>query len=121
MKNRYLVVLSTCPDEDSAATLARTLVSENLAACVNRVPGVRSTYRWQGDLKDEAEVLLVIKTSGERLVTLTARIEQLHPYEVPEIIALEIEAGSERYLDWLGQTLRRDVTTRAPASTQEPR
>jgi periplasmic divalent cation tolerance protein len=121
MKNRYLVVFSTCPDEDSAATVARALVSENLAACVNRVPGVRSTYRWQGELKEDAEVLLVIKTSGDRLVTLTTRIEQLHPYEVPEIIALEIENGSERYLDWLGQTLGRDITTRVPASTQEPR
>ena len=121
MKNRYLVVLCTCPDEDSAATVASVLVSENLAACVNRVPGVRSTYCWQGELKDHAEVLLVIKTSSDRLVTLTARIEQLHPYEVPEIIALKIEDGSERYLDWLGQTLGRDITTRAPAFTQEPR
>jgi len=121
MKNRYLVVLSTCPDEDSAAIVARALVSENLAACVNRVPGVRSTYCWQGELKDDAEILLVIKTSSDRLVTLTARIEQLHPYEVPEIIALQVENGSERYLDWLGQTLGRDITTRATAFTQEPR
>ncbi len=105
MKNKYLVVFCTCPDEAAAAALANELVGENLAACVNRIPGVRSTYRWEGELRDDAEVLLVIKTSGDRMGTLFARIEQLHPYEVPEIIAVEIGAASERYLGWLGQTL----------------
>ena len=105
MKNKYLIVFSTCPDEDSAASLATALVSEGLAACVNRVPGVRSTYRWQGEIHDEPEVLLIAKTTRGRLSNLTARIEELHPYEVPEVIAVDIGAGSERYLDWLGQTL----------------
>ena len=114
------MVFSTCPDEHSAATLARALVAEGLAACVNRVPGVRSTYRWQGEIRDESEILMVIKTSADRLGTLTTRIEQLHPYEVPEIIALEIGAGSERYLEWLGQALPGNTTKRAPAPTQEP-
>ena len=114
------MVFSTCPDEHSAATLARALVAEGLAACVNRVPGVRSAYRWQGENRDEAEIVMVIKTSADRLGTLTTRIEQLHPYEVPEIIALEIGAGSERYLEWLGQTLPGNTTKRAPAPTQEP-
>jgi periplasmic divalent cation tolerance protein len=79
-------------------------VSEGLAACVNRVAGVRSTYRWQGRLCDDAEVLLVIKTPAERIATLCARLEALHPYDVPEVIALPIVAGAERYLAWLGQT-----------------
>lgn len=100
---KHFVVLSTAPDEASAAALARALVEEGLAACVNRVSGVRSTYRWQGRIVDDAEWLLVIKTSAERLATLCARLEALHPYDVPEVVALPIVAGAERYLAWLGQ------------------
>ena len=98
------IVMSTAPDESTAGRLAETLVAEDLAACVSRLPGLRSTYRWQGRMCDEAEVLLIIKTSAARLATLCARLEALHPYEVPEVIALPIVAGSERYLAWLGQT-----------------
>lgn len=103
MTAKHFVVLSTAPDEGTAAALARALVEEGLAACVNRVSGVRSTYRWQGQIIDDAEWLLVAKTSAERLATLCARLEALHPYDVPEVIALPIEAGAERYLAWLGQ------------------
>ena len=85
--------------------LARTLVSERLAACVSQVAGVRSTYRWEGRTHEDEEILLIIKTSAERLATLSARIEALHPYEVPEVIAVEVAGGSERYLAWLGQTV----------------
>ena len=98
------VVLSSAPDEATATRLAETLIEEELAACVSRVAGMRSTYRWQGRVCDEPEVLLIIKTSGARLATLCARLEALHPYEVPEVIALPIVAGAERYLGWLGQT-----------------
>ena len=105
MKNKYLVALCACPDEATAAALARTLVNEGLAACVNQVAGVRSTYRWAGQLHEDEEILLIIKTSAERLATLSARIEALHPYEVPEVIAVEVIGGSERYLAWLGQTV----------------
>jgi len=104
LTEKNFVVLSTVPDEATAGHLASTLVEEGLAACVSRLPGLRSTYRWQGRMCDEAEVLLIIKTSAARLATLCARLETLHPYEVPEVIALPIVAGSERYLAWLGQT-----------------
>lgn len=119
MKNKYLVVFTSCPDEATALALATALVQENLAACVNRLPGARSSYRWQGELRDDAEVLLIIKTSGDRLGNLSARIQQLHPYEVPEIVALDIGAGSERYLHWLGQTLAADRSMPLPTPTQE--
>jgi periplasmic divalent cation tolerance protein len=107
MKDKYLVALCTCPDQATAGTLARTLVNERLAACVNQVGGVRSTYRWEGQLHEDEEILLIIKTSAERLATLSARIEALHPYEVPELIAVKVIGGSERYLAWLGQTVGR--------------
>jgi periplasmic divalent cation tolerance protein len=105
MKDKHLVVLCSCPDEATAGMLARTLVSERLAACVSQVAGVRSTYRWEGRTHEDEEILLIIKTSAERLATLSARIEALHPYEVPEVIAVEVAGGSERYLAWLGQTV----------------
>ena len=104
LNEKNFVVLSTAPDEATASQLASTLVEEGLAACVSRLPGLRSTYSWQGRMCDEPEVLLIIKTSAARLATLCARLEALHPYEVPEVIALPIVAGSERYLAWLGQT-----------------
>ncbi len=96
-----LVVLCTCPDEASAERIAREVVSGRLAACVNRLGGVRSTYRWKDGLQDEPEVLLVIKTVSTRYEELEMRLKALHPYEVPEIIAVPILAGSERYLAWM--------------------
>jgi periplasmic divalent cation tolerance protein len=101
-----LVVLCTCPDEPSAQRIARELVSAGLAACVNRLETVRSTYRWQGALQDEPEVLLVIKTVTGRYEALEMRLKALHPYEVPEIIALPILAGSKPYLAWMTQETR---------------
>ncbi len=96
-----LVVLNTCPDDDSAARLARALVEERLAACVNRLPLTASTYRWQGQVVEEAEVLLVIKTVADRYQALVARLQQLHPYQVPEIIAVPVADGLPAYLEWL--------------------
>lgn len=101
MNPKHIVVFCSCPDEAVASQLASTLVSEGLAACVNRVSGVHSTYSWAGALCDEAEVLLTIKTLGERYPALEARIRALHPYEVPEIIAVPVVAGSAGYLDWV--------------------
>ena len=75
--------------------------SERLAACVNRLPGVRSTYFWDGRLQDDAEILLIIKTTGRRLPDLTQRLKALHPYELPELVALPVVGGNERYLDWV--------------------
>ena len=96
-----LVVLCTSPDEATAERIARELVTGRLAACVSRVGPLRSTYLWQGDLKDEPEVLLVIKTLRGRYEELEMRLRALHPYEVPEIIALPILAGSKQYLAWM--------------------
>jgi periplasmic divalent cation tolerance protein len=100
-----LLCLSTCPNADVAARIARALVEERLAACVNRLPGVNSTYRWQGEIHEDAEVLLLIKTTRERFDALRDRLAELHPYEVPELIALEVADGLPAYLDWLaGET-----------------
>jgi periplasmic divalent cation tolerance protein len=96
-----IVVFSTFPSEDKAADVARTLVSEGLCACVNLVPPVRSIYRWQGQICDERETLAIMKTTRERFDALRERLVALHPYEVPEVIALPVEAGHPPYLDWV--------------------
>jgi periplasmic divalent cation tolerance protein len=96
-----LLILCTCPDGESAARIARVLVEEHLAACVNRVPGLTSVYRWQGEIHEDSEVLLLIKTRSELFESLRARLVALHPYDVPEVIALDIAAGHAPYLDWL--------------------
>lgn len=101
-----LVVYSTCPDAACADRLARTLVEERLAACVNAVPGIRSTYRWQGQIEQADEVLLMIKTSRDRLDALTARLQELHPYELPEVLAVEVCDGLDAYLAWLTEQTR---------------
>lgn len=99
------VVFSTFPDADTAARIARTLVEEQLAACVNVVPAVRSIYRWEGKVCDEAETLAVIKTTAERYAALCARITELHPYQVPEVIALALADGHPPYLAWLAEQI----------------
>ena len=104
-ENKHLIVFCSCPDVDSAGRLADTLVEERLAACVTRLPGATSVYRWEGAVQRDTEVLLIIKTTAERLANLTARIEALHPYEVPEVLAVPVAGGAERYLAWLGQTV----------------
>ena len=96
-----LLCLSTCPDDETAAWIARTLVEDKLAACVNRVPGIASTYRWQGEIRQDTEVLLVIKTTRERFDDLRQRLAEMHPYEVPELVAFDIAEGLPAYLEWL--------------------
>ncbi len=105
-----LLVLSTCPDEASAARIAATLVGERLAACVTRVPGARSLYRWQGVPEQTDEVQLLIKTSTARYAALAERLRALHPYAVPEILALPVAHADADYLDWL----HAQVTAPAP-------
>jgi periplasmic divalent cation tolerance protein len=95
------VVLLTAPDAAMAERLARALVEERLAACVNLVPGVRSFYRWEGRVEDASEVLLVVKTRADRSATLAARVRELHPYELPEVVELAAAGGSAEYLDWV--------------------
>jgi len=100
-----LLVLTTCPDEAVAGRIARELVEGGLAACVSQMPGLRSTYRWKGRVEDEPEVLLLIKTVATRFQDLEMRLKSLHPYEVPEIIAVPIARGSLDYLSWLRTAL----------------
>jgi periplasmic divalent cation tolerance protein len=96
-----LVVFSTFPNPDKAAEVARTLVNEQLAACVNLVGGVRSIYRWKGEISDDSETLAVIKTTRERFDAMRTRLVELHPYDVAEVIALPVEAGHAPYLAWV--------------------
>jgi periplasmic divalent cation tolerance protein len=99
-ENHAIVVLVTAGSSDQAANIARSLVEERLAACVNVVP-VRSIYRWEGKVADDGEWLLVVKTTRERFDAVEARIRELHSYAVPEVIALDVALSSRPYLDWL--------------------
>ncbi|MEK7233375.1 MAG: divalent-cation tolerance protein CutA [Elusimicrobiota bacterium] len=101
MANSFRVVLITAPRGKRAEFLARSLVSEHLAACVNRVPGVVSYYRWQGRMRRDAESLLIAKTTASKLPALRRWIETHHPYSTPEVLALPVAAGSKTYLKWL--------------------
>jgi periplasmic divalent cation tolerance protein len=100
------IVFVTVPDTETGAWLARALVGESLAACVNVVPGVRSVYRWKGAVEDAGEALLVVKTVAGRLDALCGRIRELHPYDVPEVVAVAVVGGSEAYLDWVRGEVR---------------
>ena len=95
------VALITAPDLETATGIARALVEERLVACVNLVPGVRSIYRWEGKVEDDAEVLLVVKTRADRAGSLVDRVAELHPYELPEVVMLPAVGGSLAYLDWV--------------------
>lgn len=97
---QVLVVLVTCP-KDHARDLARTLIEERLAACVNRIPGLTSVYRWEGKVAEDEEVLLMIKTTAQGFPKLRDRVLALHPYDLPEILALGVEQGLPGYLAWV--------------------
>lgn len=100
-----IVVLCTCPDKACASQLASAVVDQRLAACVNQVDGITSTYRWQGEVNKDEESMLIIKTAAERLGELETFIRANHPYDVPEVISLCIEGGSRAYHDWIrGET-----------------
>lgn len=100
-----IVVLSTCASADEAGRIARTLVEKRLAACVNVVAGVHSVYRWKGTVEEEAEVMLVIKSSRALFNQLRSELERMHSYEVPEVVAVPIVDGSDRYLAWMDREL----------------
>ena len=104
-ENQYVVVLCTCPDDETGATIAARLVDEGLAACVSRVPEITSTFRWEGRIEEEQEVLLVIKSAATRVDELAERIRTLHPYELPEVIAVPVCGGLDGYLAWIGASL----------------
>jgi periplasmic divalent cation tolerance protein len=102
----FVIVLVTVPDEQVASRIAQALVSEKLAACVNVLPGVRSVYAWKGEICNEGELLCLLKTRRALYPGVRERVLQLHPYEVPEIIALPLIEGSDNYLAWLRDSTR---------------
>lgn len=115
------LVLVTAPNQTDARAIARALVGDGLAACVNVLGPIRSIYRWRGAIEDEAEYLLLIKTRARLYARLERRVRELHSYEVPEVIALPVEAGSAPYLKWLldatGPSLRQRAKPVSAART----
>ena len=105
----YGVMLTTTPTREEAQKIARLLIEEKLAACVQLMP-IESFYFWQGKTQNEAEILLLIKTRTALFDTLTARIKQIHSYTVPEIVALPFTAGFQGYFDWIGQVTANPAT-----------
>ena len=95
------VVLVTAPDEEVAARICRGLVEEGLVACGTIVPRVRSVYRWEGEVCDESEALIVLKTDRARVPEVVRRVPDVHPYEIPEVLVLAVEAGHVPYLEWV--------------------
>jgi periplasmic divalent cation tolerance protein len=102
----FQIVLSTCADREQAERIAHRLVEDQLAACVNILPGVQSVYRWQGKVESAAEVLMVIKTRTDLVPGVELAIAGLHSYEVPEFLVLPVFGGSHAYLAWLRDNLR---------------
>ena len=100
-----LLVFSTFADEESAARVIRVLVEERLIACGNLLPGARSICRWKGQLEDQREVVVLMKTRKQDWTALLSRLHDLHPYEVPECVAIRIAAGAPKYMAWLEESL----------------
>ncbi len=96
-----VIMFVTASSAEEAELIAKPLVEEKLAACVNILPGLRSIYRWQGELCDESEVLLIIKSQAERVTAIIDRVKEIHSYDVPEVIAIQIQDGAQDYLQWL--------------------
>lgn len=104
--SRYILVLTTIGSEEEAARLGRSLVERRLVACVNDVGPIRSFFRWKGKLEDASEHLLLLKTRSDRYAELEAALQELHPYDVPEVIAVHIEDGSRAYLSWIDENVQ---------------
>ncbi|WP_068546999.1 divalent-cation tolerance protein CutA [Thalassotalea crassostreae] len=102
----FQVVLCNCPDEDVAFRISEIIVKEKLAACVNILPKITSIYSWQGTIKRDSEVMLMIKTKQSLYTELEQCIKKYHPYDVAEVIALDIQQGSAQYLDWITNTVK---------------
>jgi periplasmic divalent cation tolerance protein len=107
--DRVMVALTTAPSVEVAERIGRSVVEERLAACANVVPGVTSIFRWKGAVERESEVLVVLKTTAEGVEALERRVVELHPYEVPEVVAFPVEAGHAPYLDWVRREVSHDV------------
>ena len=120
MTDAVLLCYCSCPDAGSAQTIAEALVAERLAACVQCLPGVRSTYRWQGAVTTDNESLLLIKTSAGALEALTRRVLALHPYDLPEVIAVPVEGGHAAYLDWVRANVQTQGRSPRPGAKRGP-
>jgi len=106
----FFVALCACPDGETARRIGHDLVEGSLVACVNVVPGLRSIYRWNDSIRDDQEVLMILKTAADRLPDARQRLVALHPYEVPEVVALPVADGHDAYLSWVY------CATRAPTT-----
>lgn len=105
MPTCHQIILCTCPDKDTAEKIAHLLVTGQLAACVNILPGILSVYTWQGQVESAQEHLLLVKSHKDHYQSLEKAIRDNHPYEIPEIIAVPIEAGLPEYLNWIDSCL----------------
>ena len=105
-----LIVFTTFASEEDGARVVRALLEERLIACGNLLPGARSLYRWQGELKDEREVVVLMKTRKQDWTVLLSRLHELHPYDTPECIAVRVAAGAPRYMAWLEESLAPEGT-----------
>jgi periplasmic divalent cation tolerance protein len=101
----YRVVLSTINDRDQAENLAQTLLEERLVACINILGPLTSLYHWQGEITRDQEFLLIMKTTASREAALLSRVQELHPYDIPEVIVVPIETGTPSYLGWIAATV----------------
>ncbi len=109
VSEEFTVALSTFPDEETAKRIARELVENALVACANIVPSITSIYFWKDNVEESTEVLGIFKTTAARFAEFQTRLHALHPYDVPEIIRLNIAEGSPEYLRWIGESCARTV------------
>ncbi|MCV6636885.1 divalent-cation tolerance protein CutA [Candidatus Albibeggiatoa sp. nov. NOAA] len=105
----YQVLFNTCPDLNTAQDIAKVLLEKHLAACINIVPQIQSMYEWKGEIVTDTELLLIIKTQAKHYASIEKLLMELHPYEVPELIALPINAGLPSYLDWIQSVTEKDA------------
>ena len=121
MPDEYVIVLSTLPPGGETARLAGILVEERLAACVNLLPPMTSTYRWAGAVETATEHQVVVKTTRARVAALWERLRALHPYDVPEFVVLPIVDGNDAYLKWIGESTGQEAPTEVPeGSNRDP-
>lgn len=109
MPTPLLLILSTLPDRETAITIAKSLVEQRLAACVNLLPRITSIYEWQGKLEESGEILLMIKTTKQNYPAVESALRAKHPYELPEILAVPVEQGLSGYLDWVERCTNTDT------------
>ena len=103
----FIIIFNTCPSQEIAVGLASGLVEKKLAACVNIIPAVKSVYVWQGKTECDDEVLLIIKTRGDRFEAISRHINKEHPYELPEVVAVSMSCGLPPYLSWINEVVER--------------